>query len=307
VCDELKRLVEDETGGQPTGGKRFVRSSLRHLAERLGKASRTTIARLLRSLGFSPRVNVKRFTGPPHPDRDRQFRYIRRQRRRFRKQGCPTISIDTKKKELIGDFKNAGRKWSRVADEVNAHDFRQDAECRVVPYGIYDTARNEGHVCVGTSAETGSFCVDALRHWWRTKGRQRYPKAKAIFIEADAGGGNSPRRRLWKRELQRWADATGLEIHLSHYPTGASKWNPVEHRLFAPISINWSGQPLRSLDTMLSCIRGTKTVTGLRVTAHLNPKHYPTKVSVSDAEMAAVNLRRHKTCPDWNYTITPQQ
>ena len=307
MWNELKQLVEDETGGQPTGGKRFVRSSLRSLAQRFSKAGRTTIGRLLRVLGYSPRVNVKRYTGPPHPDRDRQFRYIRRQRRQFQKANCPAVSIDTKKKELIGNFKNGGRKWSRQAEEVLAHDFPQDAQCRAVPYGIYDSARNEGHVCVGTSAETGKFCVDALRHWWRTKGRRRYPKAKRIFIEADAGGGNGYRRRLWKRELQRWANESGLEITVSHYPTGASKWNPVEHRLFAPISINWGGQPLRSLDLMLGYIRGTTTATGLRVTAHLNRKRYPTKVLVSDDEMKTMNLRRHKTCPDWNYTISPQR
>lgn len=299
--------MEDETGGTPTGGKRFVRSSLRSLAKRLGKATRTTIARLLRALGFSPRVNVKRFTGPAHPDRDRQFRYIRRKRKEFHRQSWPAVSVDSKKKELIGNFKNGGRKWSRNADEVNAHDFRQDAQYRSVPYGIYDTGRNEGHVGVGISSETPQFCVAALRRWWRTKGRRRYPGTSRLLIEADAGGGNGYRRRLWKTELQRWADEDGLQITVCHYPTGASKWNPVEHRLFGPISTNWSGVPLRSLDTMLGYIRGTTTNTGLRVTAHLDTKHYETGIEVTNREMVEVNIHRHKTCPDWNYTIKPRR
>jgi hypothetical protein len=169
IGKRLERLVEDETGGEPSGGKRFVRSSLRSLAERLGRGSPTTVGRLMRQLGFSPRVNVKRFTGLPHPDREKQFQYLRRQRRKFQQAGCPTISVDAKKKELVGNFHNGGRKWSRgAAEEVNAHNFPQDAQCQAVPYGIYDTARNAGHVCVGTSAETGEFAVDALRQWWRT-------------------------------------------------------------------------------------------------------------------------------------------
>ena len=299
-------MVEDETGGEPTGAKRFVRSSLRSLAERLGQGSPTTVGRLLRGLGFSPRVNVKRFTGPPHPDRDKQFRYLRRQRRKFQKARCPAVSVDAKKKELVGNFRNAGRKWSRRAEEVNAHDFPQDAQCRAAPYGIYDTARNAGHVCVGISTETSEFAVDALRQWWRTRGKREYPGARKIFIEADAGGSNGYRRRLWKRELQRWANADGLEITISHYPTGASKWNPVEHRLFGPISTNWAGQPLRTLDILLGFIRGTRSRTGLRVTARLNAKCYAAKIRVTDDEMAQINIHSHQTCPQWNYTIKPK-
>jgi hypothetical protein len=299
-------LVEDETGGEPTGATRFVRSSLRSLADRLGQGSPTTVGRLLRDMGFSPKVNVKRFTGPPHPDRDKQFRYLRGQRRKFQKAGCPTLSVDAKKKELVGDFRNAGRKWSRRAEEVNAHDFPQDARCRAAPYGIYDTTRNTGHVCVGISAETAKFAVDSLRQWWRVRGRREYPGAEKLFIEADAGGSNGYRRRSWKRELQRWADADGLEITVCHYPTGASKWNPVEHRLFGPISINWAGQPLRTLDTMLGFIRGTHTQTGLRVTARLNDRHYAKSIRVTDAEMAQISFHSHRTCPQWNYTIKPK-
>ena len=193
--------MEDETGGEPTGANRFVRSSLRSLAERLGQGSPTTVRRLLHGLGFSPRVNVKRFTGPPHPDRDKQFRYLRRQRRKFQKAGCPAVSVDAKKKELVGNFRNAGRKRFHRAEEVNGHDFPQDAKRRAAPYGIYDTARNAGHVCVGVSTETSEFAVDSLRQWWRTCGKRVCLGARKIFVEADAGGSNCCRHCLWKREL----------------------------------------------------------------------------------------------------------
>jgi hypothetical protein len=184
-------LVEDETGGEPTGTNRFVRSSLRSLAERLGQGSPTTVGRLLRDLGFSPRLNVKRFTGPPHPNRDKQFRYLRGQRQKFQKAGCPTLSVDAKKKELVGNFRNVGRKWSRRAEEVNAHDFPQDAQCRAAPYGIYDTTRNVGHICVGVSAETSTFAVDALRQWWRARGKREYPGARRLRSRLPALGSST--------------------------------------------------------------------------------------------------------------------
>jgi hypothetical protein len=300
--------VEGETGGDPVTGRKWVRSSQRSLSRRLrGRISHRTVGRLLRKLGFSPRSNVKRFTGPPHPDRDRQFRYIDRQKKAFRKSGAPIISVDTKKKELIGNFKNAGRRWCRQADEVNAHDFRQDASCRAVPYGIYDEQHNQGHVCVGTTADTPAFAVAAIRRWWRTCGCRRFPKAKHLLITADAGGSNSCRSRLWKRELQRWADEDQLEITVCHYPTGASKWNAVEHRLFNHISANWAGHPLRTLQRMLALIRGTETQSGLRVTVRLDHKHYPRGVKVSNQEMRDLNLQVPRVCPKWNYTIKPRE
>lgn len=302
------RIVKDETGGQPTGTRKMVRCSLATLAKKLdGRISPGTAGRLLRKLGFSSRVNVKRFTGPPHPDRDKQFRHIARQRKKFQRASMPTISVDTKKKELIGDFRNAGRKWGDQPEQVNAHDFPQDAECRAVPYGIYDTSRNEGHVCVGTSADTPQFAVRAIRQWWRSKGEKRYPNAKGILIEADAGGSNGCRPRLWKIELQRWANEDGLDITVCHYPRGASKWNPIEHRLFSPISRNWAGHPLRSLDVMLGFIRGVTTNGGLKVGAALDQRKYQKGMQISKHEMAALNIHRHKTCPDWNYTIKPQE
>jgi len=282
-----------------------VRLSLREVGRRRGHAP-GTVARLLDQLGFSLRVNVKRFTGPPHPDRDQQFRYLRRQRQAFLRAGDPVLSVDTKKKELIGRFKNPGRTWRRAPHQVNVHDFIQDAACRAVPYGIYDLTHRRGHVHVGTSTETPQFAVDALRHWWHRTGRRWYAGARRLLIEADAGGSNGCRPRLWKRALQQWADTEGLTLTVAHYPAGASKWNPVEHRLFGPISLNWAGEPLSSLAKMLGLIRGTRTQTGLRVTASCNHKHYPAHVRVSRQEYAHLNIRHHPTCPTWNYTIGPR-
>ena len=288
--------------------RKWVRSSLRHLAGRLRKVStaisRGTVGRLLKGLGFSLRANEKRLTGPPHPDRDRQFRYIGRLRRRFLKDSLPIISVDAKKKELVGDFKNSGRAWRREAEAVNAHDFPDDATARAVPYGVYDLARNHGHVTVGTSADTAEFAVEAIASWWEEVGSKFYPGASKILILADSGGSNSCRTRLWKLRLQEHlVDRLGLCVTVCHYPSGASKWNPVEHRLFGPISVNWAGQPLRCLGTMLGYIRGTTTGTGLEVAARLVEKVYPTKIEVTKQQMRGVRLIRHKVCPDWNYTI----
>ncbi len=262
--------------------------------------------RLLKKLGYSLRANVKRLSGPPHRDRDRQFRYMRRKQREFLKAGEPVISADAKNSELIGDFKNDGSRWCDAADEVNAYDFPSDAECRAIPYGVYDLAARRGRVNVGTSGNTGQFSVHSIRLWWKKDGRGRYPTATRLMIKVDGGGSNGWRPRLWKHELQHLADESGLAITVCHFPRGASKWNDVEHRLFGPISINWSGQPLRSLDLLLSAIRGTKNAAGLKVTAQLDRRHYPTKIKVSNDQMNELNIKRHKTCPNWNYTITPR-
>jgi len=256
--------------------------------------------------GLALRANRKRFTGPPHPDRDRQFCYISEQREAFLTAGLPVISVDTKKKELIGNFANKGARWRREPDEVNAHDFRKDAQCIASPYGIYDIARNHGFVYVGTSADTASFATDALVHWWRAQGRHHYPKADRLLILADAGGSNNCRSRLFKRDIQvKLANAFGMAVTLCHYPTGASKWNPVEHRLFGPMSCQWASVPLRSLHLMLECIRDTSTKSGLRVCAKHTAKVYRKGLKVTNAEMKRVDLRRHDVCPDWNYTISP--
>jgi Rhodopirellula transposase DDE domain len=305
----LKTLVEPATGGNPMTSDKYVRRSLQTLSDELADlahpASPSTVANLLRGLNYNLHVNVKRFTGPPHPDRNRQFEYIAETIASFRREGWPIVSVDSKKKELIGNFKNAGSSWCRRGVEVNAHDFLSDAECRAVPYGLYDVVANRGHVVVGTSADTPAFAVDAIARWWGLIGSKRYPHAGALLVLADAGGSNGCRPRLWKYRLQQLADRYALVVNVCHYPTGASKWNPVEHRLFGPISINWAGIPLQSPEVMLSCLRGTTTETGLRVTAEWRERIYPTGVQVTGAEMDRVRLTRHDICPRWNYSIEP--
>ncbi len=287
------------------GKQKYVRLSLRTIAKRIGRISHETVRRLLRDAGYALRVNVKRISGISHPDRDAQFRYLRKRRKHFQRKGCPTISVDTKKTELIGNFKNCGALWRDKADEVNMYDFPSDAECRAIPYGVYDTARNEGRVCVGTTSDTPEFAVNSIRCWWRRMGFVRYPDASELFIEADGGGSNGHRPRLWKYELQKFANETGLTLHVCHYPPGASKWNPIEHRLFGPISMNWRGQPLRSLRLMLSAIRGTTNEGKLLVTAEHDRRQYKTKIKVSDEQMHTLNITRGKARPNWNYTISP--
>lgn len=291
--------------------QRWVRSSLRHLSSRLAEAghavSPPTVGRLLRDLDYSLRVNVKQKEGPTHPDRDEQFRYIDQQVKAFRSAGQPIISVDTKKKELIGDFKNAGRVWCQEAERVNVHDFLTDGLGRAVPYGIYDLLHNHGYVGVGTSADTPQFAVEAIGQWWQTEGKARFPSATQLLILADGGGSNGCRLRDWKRQLQeQLCDRLGLAVTVCHYPTGCSKWNPIEHRLFSHISINWAGRPLRTWDTLLAYLRGTTTVTGLTVSASLLAGDYPKGQSVSNAEMAQLNLNRHDKCPNWNYTLRPR-
>jgi Rhodopirellula transposase DDE domain len=301
-------LIEPQTGGDPITGKLYVRGSLAHLSASLTevKACPATVAAVLRQHGYAPRVNVKRFTGPPHPDRDRQFNYLQEQIDQYRGARQPVISVDTKKKELIGNFKNDGAIWHRQGDPVLAHDFRQDASCRAVPYGIYDLERNHGLVVVGTSSDTPSFAVDAIVAWWRQQGQAHYAHAEEMLILADAGGSNGCRSRVFKQQLhEQLAQRYGLVVTVGHYPAGASKWNPIEHRLFAPISTNWAGKPLRTLKTMLACLRGTRTTTGLRVTARLNERRYQTGVKVPNGEMESIDIVPHGICPCWNYTIFP--
>jgi hypothetical protein len=260
---------------------------------------------MLRQQGYSLRANVKRLAGPPHPDRERQFQYLQQQREAFGAAGLPVLSVDGKKKELVGDFKNAGQTWAKQPESVNTYDFIQDAQCRATPYGLYDLGRNRGAVGIGISADTAEFAVDCLARWWDRAGRHAYPQAHSLLLLADGGGSNGYRSRLFKRQLQRWVDQSGVAVTVGHYPRGASKWNPVEHRLFSHVSLNWAGVPLRSLDTMLACLRGTRTAAGLQVDAWLMDKSYPTKIKVSNAEMKTLNLQRHETCPDWNYTLRP--
>ena len=308
MVTDLKQAVEPETAGSPTGDStKWVRRSLRNLATRLcERICPNVVRRLLRQAGYGLRANLKRLSGKSPPDRDRQFRYVSRLRHLALKARRPALSIDTKNKELVGNFANDGATWCEHPEEVNTHDFPQDAECRAVPYGIYDVAKNLGHVCVGRSADTAEFAVNSLRSWWRTHGLL-YVGCLHLLLFADGGGSNASRNRLWKRELQRFANETGLTITVCHYPPGCSKWNWIEHRLFSFISLNWAGEPLRTLTKFLSLLRGTTTRTGLQVTAELDPRDYATKIKVPNAEFKALNLKRHKVCPKWNYTIAPRQ
>ena len=258
----------------------------------------------LKKTGYSLKCNRKRFTGRAHPERDTQFKYLATQKQGFLEVGDPVVSVDTKKKELIGNFKNAGQAWCRDAREVNAHDFPSDAECRTVPYGLYDVAQNRGFFSLGTSADTPEFAVDSLVMWWRKDGSKRYPDAKRLLVLADTGGSNSARSRVFKVRLyEKLARPFGLAVTLCHYPPGASKWNPIEHRLFSHVSLNWAGVPLTSLRLMLGYLRGTRTSRGLRVRALLSKRIYPKGVKVSDESLARIPLRRHEVCPAWNYTV----
>jgi Rhodopirellula transposase DDE domain len=304
-------LVVPETAGDPMSEQKWIRSSLRHLSERLEHlghlASPPTVGRLLRKLGYSLRVNVKKQeANGAHPERPQQFEVLESQIGLFQMAGWPIISVDTKKKELIGNFKNAGQAWGQEAEAVNVHDFPHDALLRAVPYGIYEVNGNGGSVYVGSSADTPEFAVAAIARWWEEEGRRRFPQAKKLLILADAGGSNGCRPRSFKQHLQeQMSDRYGLTVTVCHYPTGCSKWNPIEHRLFSQISLNWAGKPLRSLDTMLNAIGGTLTRTGLRVRAALLDGIYVKGQKVSDAQMQQLNIEHDSVCSQWNYTIRP--
>ncbi len=288
-----------------------MRSSLRQLSRRLEetghRVSPPTVSRLLRDRDYSLRVNSKQEAGEDHPDRGEQFRYLEEQKQAFLAAGQPVISVDTKKKELVGNFARAGQAWGRGAERVNLHDFPQDAIGRAAPYGIYDLHRRRGAVYVGESADTPRFAVDAIVAWWRQEGAAAYPGAVELLVLADSGGSNGSQPRAWKGQLQEQvADQLGLTVTVCHYPTGCSKWNPVEHRLFGPISINWAGQPLRTFERLVGLIRGTTTRGGLTVRAERLPGEYPKGETLTDAEMEQLQLERHATCPRWNYTIRPR-
>jgi len=284
-----------------------VRSRLRGLSEKLDhRACPTTIGRLLRDQKYGLRSHRKELhTGKSHAQRDQQFQYIAKQREDFRRSGDPRISVDTKKKELVGQFKNAGQTWCEQAEKVNDHDFPSDAVGRAAPYGVYDPERNEGHVCVTTSSDTADLAVDALCDWWRLS-QPHYPQAKRLLIEADSGGSNAARSRRYKKRLQDFADESGLEITVSHYPPGTSKWNPIEHRLFSQIAATWAGHVLSTLLILLGFIRRTTTTTGLKVTATYFDRTYLTGLKVTNAEFKTIQLTRHDICPQWNYTIRPR-
>jgi hypothetical protein len=308
---DLKSLVTPVTRGDPMRPLLWTSRSLRHLVKELAKkghhVSPTVVGNLLRDIGYRLQANSKTREGDKHIDRDAQFEYIYRQAKAFLTANEPVISVDTKKKELVGNFKNNGREWRPKGrpELVNIHDFIDPKLKRAVPYGIYDITNNVGWVSVGTDHDTATFATHAIRRWWRTMGRKRHPNAKRLMISADAGGSNGYRVRLWKVELQKLADEFKLPITVCHLPPGTSKWNKIEHRLFSFITINWRGKPLRSYRTIVQLIAATTTDAGLKVRAELDETKYPKGVKVSNAQLAAVNLSRHAFHGDWNYTISP--
>jgi hypothetical protein len=311
LLTDLEGLVEPTAAGDPMSPLRWTTQSVRQLAAALQAmghvVSRQLIADLLASAGYSLQGNRKTTEGTRHPDRDAQFRYINRQVRRWQATGQPVISVDTKKKELVGDFKNAGRQWRPTGQPVpvRVHDFILPEQGKAIPYGVYDLTRNAGWVSVGIDHDTASFAVRTIRRWWQKMGRPRYPRARALLITADAGGSNGARVRLWKWELQQLANHTGLAITVAHFPPGTSKWNKIEHRLFSYISRNWRGQPLVSLAVIVNLIGATRTATGLRVRCELDRGVYPKGHDVSTDQMAALNLEPHRFHGDWNYTLRP--
>jgi Rhodopirellula transposase DDE domain len=309
----LEALIEDAIRGDPCSPLRWVSRSQRHLVKALAaqgfQASQRVVANLLRQLNYSCQANRKTREGGNHPDRDAQFAHINAAVKAAMAAGEPVISVDTKKKELVGDFKNNGRELRRKGDPepVRVHDFKIPELGKVAPYGVYDIAANHGWVSIGIDADTGAFAVESIRRWWYRLGQARYPHAKRLTITADCGGSNGPQVRLWKRELQRFANQTGLKLTVTHLPPGTSKWNRIEHRLFAFISMNWRGKPLVSHQVIVQLIGSTTTETGLKVCCDIDGNLYPKGIKVTDREMQAINLTRDEFHGEWNYTIAPNQ
>ncbi len=313
LAGDLDALVEPTTAGSPDSPLRWTSKSVRRLAAELRamghSVSHRLVADLLHESGFSLQANRKTLEGSGHPDREAQFLYLNARVQDSLHQAQPVISVDTKKKELVGDFKNAGREWrpKGTPEPVRVHDFVIPDRGKAIPYGVYDLSRNEGWVSVGIDHDTGSFAVNAIRSWWRRMGRVVYPQAATLLITADGGGSNGSRLRLWKWELQRFANRTGLSITVCHFPPGTSKWNKIEHRLFSHIAMNWRGQPLVSLAAIVSLIASTTTSSGLRVRSEIDQNNYPTGVTITPKQMATINLERHEFHGNWNYTIHPRK
>ena len=310
---DLEELLESTTRGDPEAPLRWTCKSVRNLSAELKQrghsVSHQVVADLLHELGYSLQSNRKTKEGTSHPDRNAQFEHLNAQVKRYLAAKDPVISVDTKKKELVGDFKNGGRELRPQGDpeKVRVHDFIDKELGRATPYGIYDIGRNTGWVSVGVDHDTAEFAVESIRRWWRSMGLETYPRAKRLLITADSGGSNGARLRLWKVELQKLADETGLRIAVCHFPPGTSKWNKIEHRLFSFITQNWRGKPLISLEVIVNLIAATTTSTGLRVHSELDDRRYQSGIKVSDAELSRVNLRRAKFHGDWNYEIIPRK
>ena len=309
---DLQSLLESTTRGDPESPLRWTCKSVRQLTAELKRmkhlVSHQVVANLLHDLGYSLQGNRKTKEGSNHPDRNAQFEHLNGKVKWSLGRRQPVISVDTKKKELVGDFSNKGQEWRPKGkpEEVRVHDFADKELGRATPYGIYDVGTNSGWVSVGMDHDTAEFAVETIRRWWRTMGQPAYPKATRLLITADGGGSNGSRLRLWKLELQKLADETGLRIVVCHFPPGTSKWNKIEHRLFSYISQNWRGKPLRSFETIVSLIAATTTTTGLKVHAELNTESYQAGIKVSDEELERVNIHRDKFHGDWNYEIRPR-
>ena len=311
IVHALEALIETTTRGDPMSPLRWTSKSTRHLAEALARrghaVSHQTVAELLRALAYSLQGTAKTLEGKQHPDRDAQFKYIARTTKTYLRQRWPIISVDTKKKELIGEFKASGQEYRPKGppERVLGHDFPDPSLGKAIPYGVYDIGHDVGWVNGGTDHDTAAFAVESIRRWWTLMGEQVYPAATRLLICADAGGSNGYRLRLWKATLQAFATATGLETTVCHFPPGTSKWNKIEHRLFSHITMNWRGRPLVSHDIVVKLIGSTRTNTGLRVKARLDKRRYPLGIHISDAEMDAIKLTRHTFHGDWNYSISP--
>lgn len=305
----MDQLLEDDTAGDPVRGVKWTRKTLRKLSRQLKRrgyrVGPDTVRHLLRQRQYALRANRKRLTKHHDPDRERQMKYVARQRRAYPQAGFPVISVDAKQRELIGNFKNPGQTWRMTPLMVSESDYPSEAEGVAIPYGIYDLTRNEGFVVVGTSHQTPQFAVAAIRQWWRKVGQHAYAGQRHLLIEADCGGANGNRCWLWKYHLQHFADEFGLTITVTHLPTSASKWNPIEHKLFCPIESNGSGQPLVSYETIVKFIRTTRTETGLRCRAYLDPKNYVTGQKITATQKSEIVLKPHRVLPRWNYTIEP--
>ena len=309
---ELTRIVEETTAGDPMSALRWTNKSTQAMAEELTRRghpiSDRTVARVLAQMGYSLQLNRKRKEGPQHPDRDAQFRYINRQEASFRASRDPVISVDTKKKELVGAFRNGGKSWRPQGKpyKVEVHDWPSRAKGKAIPYGVYDIRGDRAVVNVGISHDTAEFAVESIRRWWKLDGRQRYGSARRLLICADGGGSNSSRTRAWKANLLELAKEIGIPITVSHYPPGTSKWNRIEHRVFSFISLTWKGQPLWNLETVINLIGATRTRSGLRVKAVLDTARYETGVKISDEQIDKQRIRRPSFHPEWNYTILPR-
>lgn len=311
VKKDLEDIMDENTAGDPMSALKWTNKSTYNVADELRKKghnlSYQTVARLLKQMKYSLQSNIKSKEDGSTSGRDAQFKYINNQIKSFAREEAPTISVDTKKKELVGEFKNPGRVWRKKGqpEEVNVYDFSSLSGGKAIPYGTYDIIQNMGFVNVGITADTADFSVNSVKRWWKQLGKKNYPQAKKILITADCGGSNGNSNRLWKNCLQKFANETGLHITVCHYPKGTSKWNKIEHRLFSFISMNWKGKPLISYEVIINLIKATKTNTGLKVYAMLDKRKYKKGKKISDKEMEKINIEKHELHPDWNYTILP--